>query len=106
MGQRLDLQVLLETLVGTSPDQKLRVYFQPKPKINLVYPCIVYKRDQARRFHADNIPYSHTKRYSVMIIDSNPDSEIPDKVAELPMSAFQRQFATDNLTHDIYSLYF
>lgn len=82
------------------------VYFQPKPKLTLTYPCIIYERDQARNHFADNFPYSHTKRYTITIIDQNPDSEIPDRVAALPMSTFQRQFATDNLTHDIYALYF
>jgi hypothetical protein len=106
MGRRLALQSLLETLMGTEPEQKLKVYFQPKPKMTLTYPCILYERDSARSHHADNIPYSHTKRYQVTVIDKNPDSEIPDKIAALPLSRFIRAFAVDNLTHDIYSLYF
>lgn len=106
MGQRLKLQTILETLLGSEPEDKLKVYFQPKPKLTLTYPCVIYSRDQARTKFADNSPYSHTKRYQVSIIDPNPDSEIPDKVAALPMSIFQRHFATDNLNHDIYSLYF
>jgi hypothetical protein len=92
--------------MGSQPEQLLKVYFQPPPKLVLSYPCIIYKRDQARNHFADNLPYSHTKRYLVTVIDPNPDSEIPDKVSELPMCTFQRNFATDNLTHDIYSLYF
>lgn len=106
MGQRLALQTLLETLMGNQPEQKLKVYFQPKPKLTLTYPCIIYARDQAKNKFADNIPYHHTKRYMVTIIDQDPDSEIPDKIAALRMSTFQRHFATDNLNHDIYSLYF
>lgn len=92
--------------MGNQPQDKLKVYFQPKPEINLTYPCIIYERDQARSRFADNSPYSHTKRYSVTIIDHDPDSEIPDKIAALPLSTFQRHFASDNLHHDIYSLYF
>jgi hypothetical protein len=106
MGQRLDLQILLETLNGTNAEDKLKVYFQPQPKLNLTYPCIIYTRDQATNKFADNSPYSHTKRYSVKVIDPDPDSVIPDKIAALPMSTFQRHFAVDNLNHDIYSLYF
>jgi hypothetical protein len=66
----------------------------------------VYKRDQAKNQHANNKPYLHTKRYMVTIIDEDPDSAIPDKVAALPNCTFNRAFATDSLNHDIYSLYF
>jgi hypothetical protein len=70
------------------------------------YPCIVFNLDYADNKFADNLPYRHTKRYMVTVIDEDPDSLIPDKVAALPMSTFSRHFATDNLNHDIYSLYF
>lgn len=106
---RVKLQTLLETLMENPSEGQPplgMVYFQPKPTIQLKYPCIIYERDQARNRFANNGPYSHTKRYQVTIIDQNPNSAIPDKVAALPMSTFSRQFATDNLTHDIYSLYF
>lgn len=83
-----------------------KVYFQPKTNITRVAPYILYERDRASNKFADNMPYSHTKRYQVTIVDEDPDNPIADKVALLPMSTFQRQFATANLTHDIYSLYF
>lgn len=107
MGQsQAALQTRLETLMGSTPEDKLKVYFQPKTNVKLTYPCIIYERDQAKNFHADNTPYLHTKRYQVTIIDKDPNSAIPDKVAALPMSTFIRHFATDSLNHDIYSLYF
>jgi hypothetical protein len=110
MGRsRLSLQTLLATLMenpieGQPPLGK--VFFQPKMNTKMSYPCIVYARDQAKNKFANNSPYAHTKRYQVTIIDEDPDSVIPDRVAALPMSTFQRHFATDNLNHDIYSLYF
>ena len=70
------------------------------------YPAIVYKRDYALSEFAGNLPYRHTKRYQVTVIDKNPDSMIPDKVAELPMCSFVRHFTADNLNHDIYNVYF
>jgi hypothetical protein len=42
----------------------------------------------------------------VTVIDRNPDSEIPDKVAALPMTLFNRWFAADNLHHDVFNVYF
>jgi hypothetical protein len=42
----------------------------------------------------------------VTVISSNPDSEIPSRVAELPMCTHQRSFATAGLNHDVFRLYF
>lgn len=99
MGLRLDLHHLLEEITTN-------VYFQPPTNIQLVYPCIIYKRDFADTKFADNAPYNHKKRYMITVIDANPDSELPDKVAALPMSLFNRFYTVDNLNHDVYSTYF
>lgn len=99
--QRIELQTLLETLLGTK-----NVYFQPPAKFLMSYPCIVYNLDYVNSTFADNNPYSRFKRYAVTVIDKNPDSEIPDRVAALPMSSFTRHFTADNLNHDVYNLYF
>lgn len=101
MGQRLELQELLVDLLGSS-----NVYFQPPATVSMKYPCIVYHREDVLVDFADNKPYKSKKRYLITIIDSNPDSDIPDKVAELPMCSFSRFFAADNLNHDIYNLFF
>ena len=99
MDQRLLLHQLLETFVEN-------VYFQPPNNIQLAYPCIIYRRDSAVAQFADDKPYNRHTRYAITIIDPNPDSEIPDKVAELPMSSFNRFYTADNLNHDVYSVYF
>ncbi len=101
MAPRLDLQVKLRTLLG-SPN----VYFQPPPTIQMEYPCIVYKRDFQEVRHADNAPYKRMKRYQVIVIDEDPDSEIPDKIAELPMCTYDRFYTADGLNHDVFNLFF
>jgi hypothetical protein len=101
MRPRIELHTILLDIVGSS-----NVYFQPPPSIQMEYPCIVYRRDYAITNFADNRPWSRTKRYQITIIDQDPDSEIPDKVAELPMCSFNRFFTADNLNHDIYDLFF
>jgi hypothetical protein len=101
MGQRQDLQVLLEELLGSD-----KVYFQPPTNTKIEYPCIVYNRDALQVRFADNSPYYHTKRYQVTVIDKNPDSDIPDKVANLRLCLFNRHFTEANLNHDVFTLYF
>ena len=99
MAQRLDLHQLLKTFVDN-------VYFQPPSNIKLEYPCIVYKRDYADTRFADDHPYRHTLRYQITVIDRDPDSAIPSKVAALPLSLFNRFYTADNLNHDVYITYF
>jgi hypothetical protein len=101
MGRRLDLHEILKAAAGSS-----NVYFQPPPSVQMVYPCIVYERDTARSRHADNKPYSVIQRYQVTVIDRDPDSLIPAKVAALPSSTQNRNFVANNLNHDVYTLYY
>lgn len=82
------------------------VYFQPPNNVALIYPCIVYHRDYAETKFADNKPYSSEQRYMVTVIDQDPDSDIPGKVAALSKSSFNRFFAADNLNHDVYLVFF
>lgn len=96
------IQTLLEELAGDG----WKVYFQPPGNVTLVYPCIVYKRDLANTQFADNNPYRRNKRYSVTVIDRNPLSPVPDKIAELPMCTFERFFVAGNLNHDLFNIYF
>lgn len=101
MAQRIDLQTLLVTLLGSD-----NVYFQPPPTVKMQYPCIIYKRDYMNTDFSNNKPYKHKKRYQLTIIDVDPDSDIHEKVAELPMCSYDRFYTADNLNHDVYNLFF
>lgn len=96
---RLELQARLEQITP-------KVYFQPPTNVQLVYPCIIYSRDAIDTRFADNLPYRRKKRYQVTIIDRNPDSLIPDIVAQMPGTSFDRFYTADNLNHDVYNLYY
>lgn len=99
---RLLLHQLLEDLL---PSGK-KAYFQPPANVKMEYPCIVYSRNMAKSQYASNLPYLYTKRYEVIVIDRDPDSDIPDKVAALAMCTFVRNYSADNLNHDVHDLYF
>jgi hypothetical protein len=99
MGRRQNLHDILLTLTDN-------VYFQPPENVQLEFPCIIYKRDFADTEFAGNKPYRNTKRYMITVVDRDPDSAIPDKVAALPMSIFNRFYTAGNLNHDVYNLFF
>ena len=101
MGQRLELQSLLTEILQTD-----QVYFQPPPTVIMEYPSIVYIRDYELTNFADDKPYKHRKRYQVTIIDRDPDSVIPAKIAALPLCVYDRFYTADNLNHDVYKLFF
>lgn len=99
MGTRLELQALFKTLVDN-------VYFQAPPSTLMKYPCIRYERDFILVDHADNKPYKQGNRYLVTVIDKDPDSEIPDQVAALPLCVYDRFYTADNLNHHVFKLFF
>jgi hypothetical protein len=101
MRPRTELQTLLETVIGSK-----QVYFQPPSSLQIKYPCIVYERSNANTIFADNYPYKSDKRYTITVIDKDPDSLIPDKVLKLQQCNYDRHFTADNLHHDVFNLYF
>ena len=102
MGQRQQLHEMLVALVG---DLGV-VYFQPPTGIAMTFPCITYHRDFSSVDHADDEVYRYTQRYLVTVMDRNPDSELTDRVKNLPMCTYNRYFAKDGLNHDNFYLYF
>ena len=97
MATRQDLQTLLENTFGMCT-----VYFQPPESKKMRYPCIVYELSDMQTIYADDRPYVTVKRYQVTVIDRDPDSPIPDKVAEIPTARFNRFFTSDNLNHWVF----
>lgn len=101
MAQRLDLQDLLVTLLGSD-----NVYFQPPPTVKMDYPCIIYRRDNIDIVFADNSTYKNKRRYQVTVVDRDPDSNLIEKVAALPLCSYERFYTADNLNHDVFNLFF
>lgn len=101
MRPRLDLQAILEQIVGES-----KVYFQPPSSTRMIYPCIVYERVSASTKYADNNPYSFDLAYQLTLIDKNPDTILVNEIARLPKCRFDRHFVADNLNHEVFVIYF
>ena len=98
MNRRIQLHQILVDLLGST-----NVYFQPPSTVQMKFPCIIYSRDARDEKFADNILYLGKDRYSISVVDKNPDSDIPDKVGALPLTSFSQHYVVDNLNHDVYS---
>lgn len=101
MGSRRDLDTLLRSILGST-----NTYFQPPESVKLDYPCIVYKLSDIDTTFANNKPYSHGTKYSLIVIDKSPDMVIVDKVKQLPLCTFDRYYVANNLNHYSFNLYF
>lgn len=101
MGSRLELQNLLEDILESE-----NVYFQPPESTKIRYPAIVYSRSRIDSKHADDGAYTSSVQYTVTLIDPNPDSEFVFKIAQLPYCRHDRNYKSDNLNHDVFTLYF
>jgi len=101
MAPRLELQAILTDILETD-----HVYFQSPPTKGMQYPCILYRRDYELANFADDGPYKRRLRYQVILIDRDPDSDIRDKIAELPLCTYDRFYTADNLNHDVFKLFF
>ena len=101
MPSRLELQAVLEDLLGSE-----NVYFQPPASVKMSYPAIVYGLEDIENTFANDGVYSSKRKYSVTVIDKDPDSELVGKVAALPTCRYNRHFESDNLNHDVFILYF
>ena len=101
MKTRLELQTLLEDLLGSR-----QVYYQPPASVKMQYPAIVYYRKDIDSRKADDISYMQTPVYELTVIDKNPDSEIPIQISQLPMCSYDRHYTSDNLNHDVFTIYF
>ena len=99
MGSRLELQNLLESILGSR-----NVYYQPPESIKIKYPAIIYSRNNIDNNFADDIVYMQNHTYQIIVIDANPDSKIVNKISKLPMCRYNRHYTSDNLNHDVFIL--
>ena len=83
------------------------VYYQPPSSVSIEYPCIRYSRSDIDGHYADDIRYISKDRYTLIVIDPNPDSQIPDILLKhFRMIKFDRQYTAENLNHFVLSLYY
>lgn len=99
MGSRIEFHNLLCTIAST-------VYFQAPPAHKMVYPCVIYSRDNMVKTSADNTMYLVNNMYQVTYIDKNPDSDVPMKILKLQNSKFTTQFVKDGFYHNVFNIYY
>lgn len=100
MKTRIDLQTMLEEIADSES-----VYFQPPENIEIDYPCIIYSIKNVRNTYADDAIYGQDFYYELIVVDSDPDSEIFRKLCRIPKCKFVNSYISDNLNHFVFNMY-
>ena len=101
MHKRLELHEKLLSILGSK-----EVYFQPPTSVLIKYPAIIYSRNQIGNNFADNEVYKQSHYYDITVIDANPESKIVETISKLPTCRFNRHFKSDNLNHNVFTIYY
>lgn len=114
MERRSDLFMQeLRDLLGTD-----EVYFQTSSDAGLEdepyiftginYPCFIVKRTSAYQPKANDKTYLFRPAYEVTYINRDePDPEMLYEVGQrFPLCNYQRHFISDNLHHDVWTIYY
>lgn len=101
MGTREELHSILVDMFGSQ-----HVYFQPPTGFKMVYPAIKYSINHRDSDYANDRKYFNNTSYEITIIDKQMNNPVIDKILELPYSAYNRHYITDNLHHDVMTIYF
>lgn len=105
MDQDLSRRQLFHEILCTALGSR-HVYYQPPESIKMEYPAIVYSREPLKKVAADNTVYQLNQAYRVVLIDRRPDSPIVDNLIRLPYSSQVSSYKADNLTHDVFEIYY
>lgn len=101
MADRLDLQSLLEELLGSK-----NVYYQPPETTKMQYDAIRYSKKNIRMTYANGSKYSMRDCYELMVIAKRPDNPVIKKLLALPYCSYDRHYVADNLNHDVLTIYY
>lgn len=101
MSRRTDFGLILKSVLGSQ-----HTYFQPPASVKMTYPCIRYALNDIHLKSADDLNYYQKRRYTVTLIDKNPDSEFVEKLTALPLCRFDRFYTQDNLNHWVFEIFY
>lgn len=102
MVRRYELHEKICDILGSR-----NVYFQAPSTLKMKYPCVRYDLSGFDTKHANDGVYNYSKRYDGVIIDLDPDTEIPEKML-MAFSFFSlgKPYIADGLYHYPFTLYF
>lgn len=100
-ASRQKLQTKLEELLGTK-----NVYYQPPASTKMEYTAIRFSIKKMDARYANNLVYSRMNCFELIVIARRPEDPVIEKIMALPYCSFDRHYDSDNLSHDVFTLYY
>lgn len=101
MRTRNELNSKLKEILGSD-----NVYYQPPASVKIKYPAIIYSKSNMNIKRADNTAYTMMTCYSITVVDRRPDNPAIGALLNLPYCSYDTQYVSDNLNHDVLTLYY
>jgi hypothetical protein len=101
MANRLVLHSKLKELLESD-----EVYYQAPESKKMEYPAIKYSKSSIKSTYANNTVYSMMDRYEIIVMSRTPDHPVIKKLLSLPYCTYDRHYVSENLNHDVLTLYF
>ena len=102
MASRLELHERFCEILGNR-----NAYYNPPESVKMNYPCIRYVLSKPDIKKANNGIYQYMNRYEVVVIDPDPDSNIPSQLLNtFVLCSFDRTYKANNLNHTVLTIYY
>ena len=101
MNRREEFQEKLSSIPGVR-----KAYYNAPTNIRMEYPCIRYSIASKKVKFACNGRFVIRDRYTVTLIDRNPESPILQALEEIPYYSFDRMYSADGLHHFVCTIYY
>lgn len=98
--RRTKLSEKLHEVLGSD-----NVYFQPPENQKIEYPAIIYNLEKENVRRANNKRYFTYDRYQIKFIRKQFESDVTEKLLDLPYCEHTREYKYADLYHDVYSIY-
>ena len=66
----------------------------------------IYSKAKPDTKHANDKVYMKTNCYEIIVISKRPDDPVINKLENLQMCEWERHYVSDNLHHDVLTLYY
>ena len=101
MASRQELQSKLEGLLGSR-----NVYYDPPNNLEMEYDAIKYSKKTPSSRFANNAIYSKMNCYELIVIARKSDHPVIEKLEGLKYCSHDRHYKSDNLAHDVFTLFY
>ena len=101
MSSREELHEILCEKLGSR-----NVYYQPPSSIQMGYPAIRYSKMRITSKYANDKKYLLKDSYEIIVISRRADNPVIKKILEMDYCSYDRHYISDNLHHDVLTLYY